>query len=422
MWCKTPDSSFLSPSISSESNLDLLDSIADLALFQINDIPNILGKLLDLVFVDQPDEYSIQRINPLLIPEDFYHPTLEITASIKLHLPAKPDLNNKKVFDFKKADYFKLNFLLSTEKLFEYHPYSILNPHNFDLILNQFYDGLFKCFKASIPMVKRTIHNGPPWNTKQLSSLKNMENKHYKKYKKSGLPTDYARYSISRSAYNLAHTQCYNNYILKVKANFKSNPKSFYQFVNTKRRISGYPSMMKLDDMESSKDSEICDMFADFFSSSYSNKCLNQLSSYPYPIVESNQINCPKLHSSTVLKAIQKLKYSDKCGPDGVPSCILRNCLHQLVLPLTYLFNASLSIGYFPDSWKKSYIIPLFKSGVRSNILNYRGIAKLSVIPKLFEKIVTETLSHQAATVLSPFQHGLRKGFSTTTNLLEFKN
>lgn len=69
---------------------------------------------------------------------------------------------------------------------------------------------------------------------------------------------------------------------------------------------------------------------------------------------------------------------------------------------------------------KESYIIPLYKSGGRSNVLNYRGIAKLSVIPKLMEKLVTDYLSFQLNSTMSPFQHGFMKSRSTVTNLLEF--
>lgn len=82
------------------------------------------------------------------------------------------------------------------------------------------------------------------------------------------------------------------------------------------------------------------------------------------------------------------------------------------------MFNLSIKYGYFPTYWKDSYIIPLFKSGNKSGVTNYRGIAKLSTIPKLFEKCLTDQLCHKISSVLSPFQHGFRKGCSTTTNLL----
>ena len=419
-WCKTPDSCFLSPSVRSETSVELIDAIADLGLFQINNVVNKFGKLLDLVFVDQPEEFNIFRINPLLKPEDVYHPTLEISIDVETKPSVRSSVNQEMVFDFTKADYSKLNHLLCSENWFEYIPYNNICPRNIDTILNKFYDGLFKCFKKSIPMTRKKTAHGPPWNTKQLNSLKNLKNKQYRKFKKSGLSIDYMKYSISRSVYNSENIRCYNNYLFKVKRNFKNNPKSFYQFVNSKRRVSGYPSMMKFGDKVSSNDADICDMFAAFFSSAYSDKKLHQHSNYPYPIPDASLINCPTLDKSMIMTAIQNLKYSVNSGPDGVPSCVLINCLNSLLSPITYLFNISIVNGYFLAVWRESYIIPLFKSGSRSNISNYRGIVKLSVIPKLFEKLVTEILSHQVVCYISPFQHGFKKGCSTTTNLLEF--
>lgn len=75
--------------------------------------------------------------------------------------------------------------------------------------------------------------------------------------------------------------------------------------------------------------------------------------------------------------------------------------------------------GYFPKFWRASFIIPLFKSGNKSNVSNYRGIAKLSAIPKLFEKCITDFLVHQISSLITPIQHGFRRGYSTMTNILQ---
>lgn len=53
-------------------------------------------------------------------------------------------------------------------------------------------------------------------------------------------------------------------------------------------------------------------------------------------------------------------------------------------------------------------------------MVNYRGISKLSVIPKAFEKIITSQLQHFCTSIVSPTQHGFVKRRSTITNLLEF--
>lgn len=177
---------------------------------------------------------------------------------------------------------------------------------------------------------------------------------------------------------------------------------------------------MKFGGVESSDDNLISNLFAEFFASTYSSSTFNSNDQYSYSFPESMNFNISVIDQLTVTKYMKNLKLSHVAGPDLVPSSILKHYHHLLSTPLTYIFNKSLKLGYFPTIWKQSFIIPLFKSGSKADISNYRGIAKLSVIPKLFEKLLYDTLSHQALSVLSPFQHGFSKSRSTITNLLEF--
>ena len=212
----------------------------------------------------------------------------------------------------------------------------------------------------------------------------------------------------------------YNAYLEKVKNNFKRDPKSFYKFVNSKRKCSGYSSVMKLHNIESGDDDVISNMFANFFASTYSNDQYDTSKGYPYHISTNQTICFPVIDAFDIFKSLLKLNVSFNYGPDGVPSCILRNCAASLANPLALLFKASIKSGYFPKLWRDSFVIPLYKSGNKSEISNYRCIAKLSAIPKLFEKFITDVLCHSASSILSPAQHGFRKGCSTTTSVLHF--
>jgi hypothetical protein len=86
-----------------------------------------------------------------------------------------------------------------------------------------------------------------------------------------------------------------------------------------------------------------------------------------------------------VLNALLDLDTNKGPGPDGVPPLILKGCPSAFALSLFLLFNRSLAFCVFPDRWKLSFVTPIFKIGSRNDVSNYRGIAILSTVGKLFE-------------------------------------
>jgi hypothetical protein len=70
---------------------------------------------------------------------------------------------------------------------------------------------------------------------------------------------------------------------------------------------------------------------------------------------------------------------------------------------------------------KFSYITPIFKKGDRKIIINYRPISKISLIAKIFSKVITLKITPLFKNVLVDEQHGFRNGKSTVTNLAIFK-
>jgi hypothetical protein len=85
------------------------------------------------------------------------------------------------------------------------------------------------------------------------------------------------------------------------------------------------------------------------------------------------------------------------------------------------IFNCSISTGVFPDEWKCSKVIPLFKNGSHSELNNYRPILIIPVVIKVFERIVYDQVlayinNHN---LTSNCQSGFRGLHSTATALLE---
>jgi hypothetical protein len=62
---------------------------------------------------------------------------------------------------------------------------------------------------------------------------------------------------------------------------------------------------------------------------------------------------------------------------------ILRNCASAFALSLCLLFNKSLASCAFPDRWKLSFVTPVFKSGKRNDVSNYRvNVLKKNYVKK----------------------------------------
>ena len=71
----------------------------------------------------------------------------------------------------------------------------------------------------------------------------------------------------------------------------------------------------------------------------------------------------------------------------------------------------------FPDCWKVSLVFPVFKNlGERSTAKNYCLISLFSVVSKVFEKLVNNSIVDHLAKygIFSDFQYGFRSSRSTT--------
>ena len=128
-----------------------------------------------------------------------------------------------------------------------------------------------------------------------------------------------------------------------------------------------------------------------------------------------------KLHNipitpKMVRKVVMNLDLSKASGPDCIPLVVLKNYEPELSYILAELFNSCLKDSCFPDCWKVSSVVPVFKNvGERSTAKNYRPVSLLSVVSKLLEKLVNNSIvDHlEKCGLFSDFHYGFRSSRST---------
>ena len=91
-------------------------------------------------------------------------------------------------------------------------------------------------------------------------------------------------------------------------------------------------------------------------------------------------------------------------------------------LPLSIIFNLSLSSGTVPAAWKKSIVIPVFKSGDAKLPTNYRPISLTSIVCKVMEGIIKKAIVSYcyANDLLSDNQFAFLPKKSTGLQLLKY--
>ena len=224
-----------------------------------------------------------------------------------------------------------------------------------------------------------------------------------------------------RREFQFLHRFLYRNYVWSIEQDLQLNSKRFWAYINSSKKSSGFPNQMVYKNRVSTDMQSTVDLFADYFCTVYNSDQNTPVSCYSElaPITDMGFID---ISESEIISALRLLDNNASPDRDNICNLVLKNCSAFLGLPLKTIFLESLNSGLFLDRWKFSTITPIFKSGHKHEIENYRGISKLMVIPKLFEAIVKTKIYEKVKNSISPYQHGCVAGRSTTTNLVLFTN
>ena len=402
----TPD--FLPSNWTKEASKVLISSYFKDKLTQINNIFNYQHKLLDLILINSMD-LTISEVdnNSCITKIDSYHPPILINIMKSFTHITKN--YNVKTYNFKKCN---LDGLLNDLSKIDWDDLeNLMDPSEMAI---SFSNIITNCFKNNIPLMNNKKSDYPTWYSTELKILIKIKNKHRLKSIKYNCPNSLKLFKEFRNSVKLKIKECYNNHLLNIEKNMKSNIKYFWSFVNKKRKNHGYPGKMIYNKKSFTNPVTIANCFAKHFKSVFPNNP-------PCPLHNPSSLGSSEaiqLNITETLNALKILKLSYSSGPDNIPSFILKAASNSLSYPLTLIYNRSLETGIFPKSWKSCNIFPIHKSDSKNDIKNYRPISILSACAKTFELIMKPYFTSSIYPLISSKQHGFIPKRSTTSNLI----
>lgn len=399
-----------------EIKSSFIDFITLNNLKQYNYITNFKDGILDLILSNLEDirvkdcKYHLREI-------DKFHPPIEILLNLSQPKIGKPIYTEK--FNFYKADY---NEILSNLQSIDWNT-ELKFCADINEMVTVFYRIITDNIKKYVPVTRLTKSKEkyPIWFSKDLIKMLKLKYKYRIKLKKYNNPLDRIEFKYLRKDCDRLIISCYNNYIKTIEDEISTHCKYFWTHIkNLRKNSSNYPSTMMLNGIKYTNDEDICNVFAEHFASVYEPDNLDyrspdNLDYRNIPILGHFSFN-PK----DIRLKLSKLDESKSGGPDGVPPIYWRNCANELSIPLAIIFNSSLAAGEYPDIWKRARIVPIYKSGAKELITNYRPISILNVASKVFESLVYEILYSHIKNYISYNQHGFMAHRSTNSNLVQY--
>jgi hypothetical protein len=251
----------------------------------------------------------------------------------------------------------------------------------------------------------------------------------------SNTPTEYnlTKYKNYRNIYNSVIRASKKHYFKSyLKANEK-NPKKTWETIkeaiNSSKTTNKIYSILS-NNVSLTNPTLIAEEFNNFFANigeSISNT-INNTNLEPDDFIPPNP-NPPSLDlgltsPATVSQTIRNFESKTSLDINGLSTKLLKYIASEISIPLSHIFNLSIRQGIFPDKFKISRTVSIFKSGNNDLCDNYRPISLLSNLSKILEKHIAIQLTNhlELNNLLYEHQYGFQRHKSTEHNLTHLTN
>jgi hypothetical protein len=395
----------------SKTEQNLVNFVNFNALTQYNFINNINGVVLDLLLYNGLVE-GVERCNSPLVPEDVHHPPINFLCK---YLGRRQSSNfGGPQYNFKRANFLNLYYELRSADWSR-----IFNLSNVNDCVTEFYRIIYSILDKTVPKTCQFKTKYPKWFTREIIYLIKKKHRYHKLFKKNKEPQTYNLFSNLRRLVKKKIKAAYENYIEELESNLKTCDKNFWTLIKSKQKNNTNQTIYKYNDRTLDTPESVVGAFAEYFHSVYSTDkpIINYNASEPN--TSSDTLILTHISSEDIINTLKLMKSKSSVGEDQIPIYFYKAGIEHMVDPLKFIFNKILSCEY-PKRWKITKACPIFKNGDKANVENYRPIALIQTISKIFETIIYKKLIIHTAPVISQNQHGFMPLRSTVTNLSYF--
>lgn len=112
------------------------------------------------------------------------------------------------------------------------------------------------------------------------------------------------------------------------------------------------------------------------------------MSTVPTPRAKHNFV-LQDVNADFVRKVLLKLKSKKATDRPTDRPCIINEGWACIIdKPIAHLINLTFSTSVIPTDWKEAKVMPIYKSGKKNDVNNYRAISVFPQISKLMERAV----------------------------------
>ena len=291
--------------------------------------------------------------------------------------------------------------------------------------LSLFHDLMHYALSHNAPLKQKRVKKSfqPSWFNEQIKRSIHDRNMFFKK-------KDFLNYKLARNRTTSLIRKAKINFFNKAIAENQSISYFWQQLKHldsqtAKQRL---PEMIEYNEEVLTDKTEIANAFNKHFTNvanliDRSDPCPKYLSDLKKSLderIQDHYLDIKHITTLEVKQILNKLNINKATGLDGIGPKILKLCSDYIAEAITFLINKSISEGIFPNDLKCASVIPVYKSGPKTNPNNYRPISILPTLSKVFERHIASQIQHFLSRhdLIYSHQSGFRKNHSCCTSLV----